>query len=135
MLSILAQVDQYLGKVEALINTRSSAFRNIRDDLDDAERVGLSTFTHELRAGLLDIKRSLGLQNPRAAESARWVIRTNLEFAVVELLELTQTKLSGYGAVDAQAFAELDQKTHAARAQLEARIAEIPPPGGQREPQ
>jgi hypothetical protein len=130
VLSILTEVDHCLAKAEALIHAQPSAFHNLQNDVAPAEGRELRAFMQTLRNHMLNIKRTFDLQNPRLLDSARWSIRTNLEFAVVELLELTQSKLCGYGPLNEQTFQILKAQIDKMRYMLEQQIASFPQTSG-----
>jgi len=71
------------------------------------EREKLRHFSAELRAKLQMLTAEF-VQLPATDSNAlRWQVHTLLEFALVELLGLTASKLRGYGELDAEAFARL----------------------------
>jgi len=97
LLSILSQVGQHLDSAERLLQ-------------DPAEPAVMAEGLRHLRDELNVLRDDLAIQPADEAPSPRWQALTNLEFASVELQELSYSKLRGYGELDAQAYQQLKSR-------------------------
>lgn len=107
VMSILSQVDHHLDNVETLTHSLSADPGHAAKNLDPSEARMLFTSLHKLRAELNEVRDSMQVHASRENPSNRWLVITNLEFASVELQELTRAKLAGYGELDQAAFEAL----------------------------
>jgi hypothetical protein len=105
--SVLSEINHYLENIEGLTHARHSLLHIVKDDISITERAELGAFSRTLRSEIEGIINTLYPRHAGATVSARWSVGTNLEFANVECLELTRSKLAGYGPLDEQAFQDL----------------------------
>ncbi|MDE2273875.1 MAG: hypothetical protein KGL00_06715 [Gammaproteobacteria bacterium] len=107
LLSVLSEINHHLEIIELLLQEKTPLFHPLRADLAPAERTGLHAFIGTLRAEILAMSNNFNLHQCEQPLSVRWSIATHLEFAGVELQELTRSKLAGYGALDDNAYRSL----------------------------
>ncbi|MGH8311813.1 MAG: hypothetical protein ACRESI_03580 [Gammaproteobacteria bacterium] len=127
VLSVLSEVNHYLENIEGLMHAKESLFRDLRDDIAPVERANLTIFMQTLRDKMLNIRDAFKLEHAHEAASARWGVSTNLEFASVELLELTKSKLAGYGFLDDRTFQDLLVQINGLRQMVGSQMEKFPP--------
>ncbi|MGB9430286.1 MAG: hypothetical protein WCC11_10520 [Gammaproteobacteria bacterium] len=127
VLSVLSEVGHYLDNIEGLMHAKKMLFRDLSDDLAPTERNDLAAFIQALRAEMLGMQDAFNLEHANAAASARWGVSTNLEFASVELMELTQSKLSGYGPLDEPVFMDLKIQLDRLQQLIDLQMQKLPP--------
>lgn len=110
LLSVLLEINHHLEIIEQLLQEKTPLFHPLLADLAPGERKDLHAFIGTLRAEILAISNSCNLHQCEQPLSVRWSIGTHLEFAAVELQELTRSKLAGYGALDDSAYRNLQQQ-------------------------
>ncbi|HET7396358.1 MAG TPA: hypothetical protein VFK12_07950 [Gammaproteobacteria bacterium] len=126
--SVLSEINHYLENIEGLTRAQHSLLHVVKDDISIVERAELAAFSRALRSEIEKIMDGLYPQHAEATISARWSIGTNLEFANVECLELTRSKLAGYGPLDEQAFQDLTLRINRLRQKIELQMARLAPP-------
>ncbi|HEX5340200.1 MAG TPA: hypothetical protein VFX47_04915 [Gammaproteobacteria bacterium] len=107
VISILAQVSHHLDNIESLVRGGHADLTDVKQDIDQSEYTGLSASIQELRAEMDSIRGGLQKRATTEEASARWLVITNLEFASVELQELTRSRLAGYGDLDQAVYQKL----------------------------
>lgn len=106
-LSVLSGINRHLEAIEELLQTPKLLFEKLHRDISPAESATLEAFTTGLREEILDLVRTFHLQRSQDPLSVRWSVDTHLQFAIVELQELSRSQLSGYGALDDQTYQDL----------------------------
>ncbi|MGH9486935.1 MAG: dynamin family protein [Terriglobales bacterium] len=145
----LVQIDKLLADIERIAASAgaNNLFPRYVDDLSPAQRKLLEGSIRRLRASMAGLLASQGMKPERPNIEASGAIRTNLVFAVIAAEDLGPRNMRGYGELDeAQArevegiIAELHSRVDALlreltpepSAQLESRIARLPPSEAQR---
>ncbi|MGH8400415.1 MAG: hypothetical protein ACRESU_04860 [Gammaproteobacteria bacterium] len=113
VISILAQVSHHLDNIEGLLHSQRADFSDFKQDIDLSEHAALSASIQELRTEMNSIRGSLRKRATTEETSTRWLVITNLEFASVELQELTRSRLAGYGDLDQTAYLQLKERVDA----------------------
>ncbi|MGA9852234.1 MAG: hypothetical protein WBR15_04825 [Gammaproteobacteria bacterium] len=127
VLSVLSQVNHYLENIEELIHAKRTLLRDLQDDIVFVECTDLTAFIALMRAEILSIRDMFILKHISEAASARWGVSTNLEFASVELMELTKSKLTGYGPLDDKVFRDLKLQISRLQKMVSLQIKKFPP--------
>ncbi|MDE2071006.1 MAG: hypothetical protein KGJ04_07080 [Gammaproteobacteria bacterium] len=104
---MLSEINHHLEIIEQLLQEKTSLFQPLLADLAPGERTDLQGFIGTLRAEIIAMSTGLNLHQREQPLSVRWSIGTHLEFAGVELQELTRAKPAGYGALDDGAYRNL----------------------------
>jgi hypothetical protein len=128
-LSVLSGINRHLETIEELLRTHGPLFGKLNRDITSAESTTLKAFASDLRAEILDLDRTFHLQRPQQPLSVRWGIDTHLQFASVELQELSRSKLAGFGALDDQAYRDLQIQIDRLRRIIELQIRKLGPRG------
>ena len=97
--SILATIDAYLKNIGDLV----------QDGVQPVEQTRLTAFMREFRIEAEELRKQFTLPGPEGI-ARRWSIYTHLEFINVELMELTRSKLAGYGPLDDDTFLLLNDR-------------------------
>lgn len=97
--AVMAEVEKHLAGIEMAAQPGKT--------LSEAECSELRRFVTDARAQLTKLTQEFIRLPEQGPIAPRWQVHTRLEFALVEFLELTSRKLSGYGALDDQTFAQL----------------------------
>jgi len=124
-LSVLSGVNRHLDEIEELLQARPSLFGDLNRDISPAESPALKAFAADLRAEILDLDRTFHLRRPQQPLSVRWGINTHLQFASVELQELSHSKLAGYGTLNDQAYRDLKIQVDRLRRLIELQIRKL----------
>jgi hypothetical protein len=102
-------IDRLLGDIEATLNATASKtlFPNYIADITTAERATIENDIAAIRAQLLEVLacQSLAPEQPRI--SAAHSVDVNLTFVEIAIAELAPHYMRGYGAVSAEAAADL----------------------------
>jgi len=94
-----AHVSKLLEDVERLARAEPNGFDRERADLTPVEARRLRALAAEVRAGMLDALKTLGLPPPERDGSARWNAQTLLLYAGIALSELEGRSLRAYGVL------------------------------------
>lgn len=129
-LSVLSGINRHLESIEELLQARKPLFGELHRDVTPAESATLKAFTADLRAEILDLGRAFHLQRSQEPLSVRWGVDTHLQFATVELQELSHSKLAGYGALDDQAYQDLKIQIDRLRRMIELQAEKLGPRRG-----
>lgn len=97
--STLGTIGAYLKNVEELLE----------QGIDPDERARFTAFIRNFRAEEQALRNQFALPGPEGV-ARRWSIYTHLEFMTVELMELTYSKLAGYGPLDDDTFLLLNDR-------------------------
>lgn len=95
--STLGTIGAYLKNIEDLLE----------EGIEPGERARLNAFMQAFRAETEALNKQFALPGPQGI-ARRWSIYTHLEFMSVELMELTRSKLAGYGPLDDDTFMQLN---------------------------
>jgi hypothetical protein len=112
--AVMAEVEKHLAGIEAAAQPGVS--------LSEAESIELHRFVTETRAQLAKLKQEFIRLPEHRMVTPRWQVHTRLEFALVEILELTSKKLRGYGALDDASFTQFMGQIAPLQTRLEALI-------------
>lgn len=126
-LSLLSGINQRLEAIEELLQMHSPLFGELKHDVTAAESAALKAFSIDMRAEILDLVRTFHLRRSQQPLSVHWGIDTHLQFALVDLQELSRAKLAGYGALDEQTFEDLNVQIDRLRRIIKLQIQKFGP--------
>lgn len=115
-LSVLSGVNRHIEAIEELLHVHRPR------DISPAESTALKVFAADMHAEIFDLDRSFHLHRSEEPFSVRWAIDMHLQFASVELKELTRSKLTGYGTLDNQVYQDLKIQIDRLRLIIELQI-------------
>lgn len=113
-------IDRLLGEVENMVLAAASraAFPRYASDFTPAEQNLISEQVSLIRSRLIGILESHGVEQEAERISARRAIRVSLDYMDVAAEELGAHYMRGYGLLDPQAAAQLDDISMELRATL-----------------
>jgi len=104
-------IDKLLGDMETSLNISASnlAFPHYTSDVSSAQREVVEDYISRIRAQLVKVLDSHGVERPAAEIPVSRALRANLAFINIAMEELKPEYMKGYGAVSPAAATELRQ--------------------------
>ncbi len=110
LLTSCRYVDQLLSEIESILSAAASKspFPKYRSDLSPVQIKVVQDYIARIRAQMVQVLRSQGINPPEPQFEARHAIRVNLEFADIAFDECRPKAMRGYGEVPIALVPELN---------------------------